>query len=222
MAAEQQVRIALDSGPSLVGDLNVPDGAVGAVLFAHGTGSGRRSPRNRAVAAQLGELGLATLLPDLLTDAEEAAERLGARLRFDIGVLAGRLGAALDRLTTLTPTAGLPVGLFGASTGAAAALAVAARRPDSVAAVVSRGGRPDLAGPLLGRVVAPTLLIVGGRDTTVLQLNRDAAARLAGPSRLEVVDGATHLFEEPGALTEVAGLAGRWFAAHLGVGAALP
>lgn len=195
----------------LAGDLAVPTGARGVVLFAHGSGSGRHSPRNRHVAAALGRADLATLLLDLLTDEEEAVDRDTAELRFDIALLAGRLAAALDWLTGDPRTARLPIGLFGASTGAAAALVTAGERPQQVAAVVSRGGRPDLAGPSLGLVQAPTLLVVGGRDRMVLELNRSAAEQLAVEHRLEVVPGATHLFEEPGALERVAALAADWF-----------
>jgi putative phosphoribosyl transferase len=195
----------------LAGDLAVPAGARGVVLFAHGSGSGRHSPRNRQVAAALGRAGLATLLLDLLTEEEEAVDRDRAELRFDIALLAGRLVAAMDWLAEDPRTQPLPIGLFGASTGAAAALVAAAERPQRVAAVVSRGGRPDLAGPSLGLVRAPTLLVVGGRDRVVLELNRSAAEQLGAEHRLEVVPGATHLFEEPGALERVAALAADWF-----------
>jgi putative phosphoribosyl transferase len=195
----------------LAGDLAVPAGARGVVLFAHGSGSGRHSPRNRLVAAALQQAGLATLLLDLLTAEEEAVDRDRAELRFDIALLAGRLEAAMDWLADDPRTAPLPVGLFGASTGAAAALVAAGDRPQRVAAVVSRGGRPDLAGPSLGLVRAPTLLLVGGNDRIVLELNRSAAGELRAEHRLEVVPGASHLFEEPGALERVAALAGDWF-----------
>jgi putative phosphoribosyl transferase len=211
---EQRVRLAAGR-VRLAADLAVPAAARGVVLFAHGSGSGRLSPRNRLVAAKLQRAGLATLLLDLLTAEEETAERAGGRLRFDLQLLAGRLAAALDWLATQRRTAALPVGLFGASTGAGAALLVAADRPAAVAAVVSRGGRPDLAGAVLGRVRAPTLLVVGGRDRSVLALNRAALEGLAGPARLEVVAGASHLFPEPGALERVAELAAVWFLAHL-------
>jgi putative phosphoribosyl transferase len=211
---EQRVRLAAGR-VQLAADLAVPAAARGVVLFAHGSGSGRLSPRNRLVATRLQRAGLATLLLDLLTDQEETAERAGGRLRFDVGLLAGRLAAALDWLATQRHSGGLPVGLFGASTGAGAALLVAADRPAALAAVVSRGGRPDLAGAVLSRVRAPTLLVVGGRDPTVLALNRAALQRLAGPARLEVVAGASHLFPEPGALERVAELAAAWFLAHL-------
>jgi putative phosphoribosyl transferase len=211
---EQRVHLAAGR-VQLAADLAVPAAARGVVLFAHGSGSGRLSPRNRLVATRLQRAGLATLLLDLLTDQEETAERAGGRLRFDVGLLAGRLAAALDWLATQRHSGGLPVGLFGASTGAGAALLVAADRPAALAAVVSRGGRPDLAGAVLSRVRAPTLLVVGGRDPTVLALNRAALQRLAGPARLEVVPGASHLFPEPGALERVAELAVAWFLAHL-------
>ena len=166
---EQRVRVAAGR-VRLAADLAIPAAAKGVVLFAHGSGSGRLSPRNRLVAAKLQQAGLATLLLDLLTAEEETAERAGGRLRFDVQLLAGRLAAALDWLATERRTGGLPVGLFGASTGAGAALLVAADRPAAVAAVVSRGGRPDLAGAVLGRVRAPTLLVVGTLDRTVLAL----------------------------------------------------
>ena len=202
----------LQAGPArLDGDLAVPADASGVVLFAHGSGSGRHSPRNRQVAATLGRAGLATLLLDLLTAEEETTDRQGGRLRFDVRLLAGRLLAAADWLATEQHTAGLPVGLFGASTGAGAALLAAAERPEGVAAVVSRGGRPDLAGAALDRVRAPALLIVGALDPQVLELNRAALDRLGGEARLEVVAGASHLFEEPGALERVAELAVGWF-----------
>jgi putative phosphoribosyl transferase len=193
-----------------------------SVVFAHGTGSGRFSPRNRAVARTLNAASLATLLIDLLTAEEEEADLRTAELRFDVGLLGERVVVATDWLALdasvgdLPPSLGrLPVGCFGASTGAAAALIAAARRPHRVAAVVSRGGRPDLAGDVLTRVTAPTLLIVGGRDTEVLRLNRLAQQRLGGESRLEIVPGAGHRFEERGALDRVAALARDWFVAHL-------
>jgi len=202
----------------LAGDLAVSAGARGVVLFAHGSGSGRHSPRNRHVAAVLGQAGLATLLLDLLTEEEEAVDRDRAELRFDIALLAGRLEGAMDWLSGHPTTAALRIGLFGASTGAAAALVAAAERPLRVAAVVSRGGRPDLAGPSLGLVRAPTLLVVGGRDRVVLELNRSAAEQLSAEHRLEVVPDATHLFEEPGALERVAALAADWFRRWLETG----
>jgi dienelactone hydrolase len=213
-AAEREVR--LQAGQvELDGDLEVPAGAAGVVLFAHGSGSSRHSPRNRQVAAALRQARLATLLLDLLTAAEEELDRATAELRFDVGMLAERLVAAVDWLLAEAATAGLAVGAFGASTGAGAALVAAVERPQAVAAVVSRGGRPDLAGAALAQVRAPTLLIVGGRDRQVLDLNRAALAELPPSSRLEVVPDATHLFEEPGALDQVARLAAAWFTRHL-------
>ena len=189
------------------------------VAFAHGAGSSRHSPRNQYVAGELAATGLGTVLADLLTPDEEEADSRTGRLRFDIDLLATRMTGLVDWLATDPGNAGLdagmPVGLFGASTGAAAALVTAAARPDTVAAVVSRGGRPDLAGPALSEVPQPTLLIVGGDDPEVLDLNRQVQDRLAGPNRLEVVPGATHLFEEPGALEQVAALARAWFATRL-------
>jgi pimeloyl-ACP methyl ester carboxylesterase len=185
------------------------------VLFAHGSGSSRHSPRNRAVAADLQGAGLATVLVDLLTPEEERLDARDGHLRFDINLLAARLIALTDWLGQNRTTADLGVGLFGASTGAAAALIAAASRPETVQAVVSRGGRPDLAGEFLRLVRQPTLVIVGGNDPTVSQLNRQAIAKLSGPTRLEVVPGASHLFEEPGALELVARLARDWFLAHL-------
>lgn len=217
---EERPVAAPAGGVILQGDLGVPAGAVGIVLFAHGSGSGRHSPRNRAVALALRERGLATLLADLLTTEEEAVDARTRHLRFDIPALAARLVALTEWLSQEPATRGLAVGHFGASTGAGAALVAAAERPGLVRAVVSRGGRTDLAGPALGRVRAPTLLIVGGADEAVLDLNRGALARLPGEARLEVVPGATHLFEEPGALEAVARLAGDWFAAHLAAGPA--
>jgi putative phosphoribosyl transferase len=208
--------IRLDLGPlTLEGDLCVPSGAFGIVLFAHGSGSGRHSPRNRFVARHLQRVGLATLLLDLLTEREEEAERAGATLRFDIGLLAERLVAATDWLARQRLTSPLGVGYFGASTGGAAALVAAAERPERAGAVVSRGGRPDLAGRALEFVRAPTLFVVGGRDVEVLALNREAMRHLDAEKRLEIVAGATHLFEESGALECVAGLAGDWFSRHL-------
>lgn len=205
------IPIGPEPGERLVGDLSLPTRARGIVVFAHGSGSSRLSPRNRHVAARLREAGFATLLFDLLTEAE-AADRANV---FDIPLLAGRIVAALDILAGRPDTANLPVGLFGASTGAAAALVAAAARPEGVAAVVSRGGRPDLAGDVLPRVRAPTLLIVGGDDTQVLMLNQTAFTSLHNPKAFEIVPGATHLFEEPGALDTVVALARAWFAAHL-------
>jgi putative phosphoribosyl transferase len=212
-----EVVVALDD-VSLPGDLVLPEGAAGIVLFAHGSGSGRRSPRNRLVAETLHEAGLGTLLIDLLTREEEEFDRVTAELRFDIALLARRVVGALDWLRG-GPAESLRIGVFGASTGAAAALEAAAARPDEVAAVVSRGGRPDLAGPALTHVRAPTLLIVGGADKLVLDLNRQALSLLRVEKRLEVIPGATHLFEEPGALEQAAHLAAEWFRRYLGDGA---
>ncbi|MFI8191850.1 dienelactone hydrolase family protein [Streptomyces sp. NPDC085946] len=197
-------------GRELVGDLAVPAPARAAVLFAHGSGSSRHSPRNRQVATGLRTAGLGTLLIDLLTEAEERQDLVTAELRFDIPLLGRRLMAAIDWLGAEPATRNLPLVLFGASTGAAAALVAAAGRPDRVLTVVSRGGRPDLAGDALDAVRAPVLLIVGGRDHEVLRLNQDAARRLHAPHALHVVPGATHLFEEPGALEEVTDAARRW------------
>jgi dienelactone hydrolase len=193
----------------------LPDGARGVVAFAHGSGSGRHSPRNRYVAEVLNDGGFATALADLLTEEEERVDLHTGQLRFDIALLATRVSAIVDWLGTRDDTTALSAGLFGASTGAAAALVAAAERPEAVRAVVSRGGRPDLAGDALPRVKAPTLLIVGGRDEVVLDLNRQAYEHLQSEKRLEVVPGATHLFEEPGTLERVAELATQWFSSHL-------
>lgn len=201
---------------TLHGDLTVPDGSRGIVLFAHGSGSSRHSPRNRYVAEVLRQARLGTLLMDLLTEDEEAADARTGHLRFDIGLLAGRLVAATDWLTAAPATARLAIGYFGASTGAGAALVAAAERPLVVRAIVSRGGRPDLAGDALRRVAAPTLLIVGSRDRPVIGMNREAMAEMRAEVKLEIVPGASHLFEEPGTLEIVAGLARDWFARHLG------
>ena len=199
------------AGVVLEADVSVPHGAAGVVLFAHGSGSGRFSPRNRYVAAELGKAGLATVLVDLLTAEEERDDRL----RFAIDLLAVRVIALTDWLARHEPTSTLSLGLFGASTGAAGALIAAAARPSEVDTVVSRGGRPDLAGEFLRVVDQPTLFLVGERDPEVLQLNRLAMQKLHGDGHLEVVPGATHLFEEPGALEEVARLARDWFLTHL-------
>jgi putative phosphoribosyl transferase len=186
------------------------------VLFAHGTGSSRHSPRNQYVARRLNELGLATLLLDLLTEGEDAAERRGGMLRFDIELLIERLGAGLAWLSDNEQTRQLPVGCFGASTGAAAALGLAGLQPDAIRAVVSRGGRPDLTPePLLNTVRAPILLIVGAADVPVIEMNRLALAQMRAPAELQIVPGASHLFEEPGALEQVAALACDWFVWHL-------
>jgi putative phosphoribosyl transferase len=211
---ERLVRVA--AGPvTLEGNLSLPERARGIVLFAHGSGSSRHSPRNRYVARVLNEAKLATLLVDLLTPDEEAVDLRTAHLRFDIGLLAGRLVGVTDWLTQYPDTRELRIGYFGASTGAAAALVAATQRPEAVGAIVSRGGRPDLAGPALARVRAPTLLIVGGNDFEVVELNRRAFALLRCEKQLEIVPGATHLFEEPGALEEVARLAREWFERYL-------
>jgi putative phosphoribosyl transferase len=212
---ERVVRIVTDE-VRLTGDLEVPDNARGVVLFAHGSGSSRHSPRNRHVAALLREAGLGTLLLDLLTPAEETVDVQTRHLRFDIGLLARRLVGATDWLAEDSETAGLDIGLFGASTGAAAALVAASERPELVRAVVSRGGRPDLARHALSGVQAPTLLIVGGDDLAVIPLNREALAQIKAEKDLVIVPEATHLFEEPGALDEVARLAADWFRGHLG------
>jgi len=211
---EQVVRVAAGS-VTLEGNLVLPDKVRGIVLFAHGSGSSRPSPRNRFVAQALQQGGLATLLIDLLTRDEETVDLRTRQLRFDIGLLAARLLAATDWLAQNSDTRNLRVGYFGASTGGGAALVAAAERPDAVGAVVSRGGRPDLAGPALSLVRAPTLLIVGGNDVPVIAMNRDALARLRAEARLEIVPGATHLFEEPGALEAVARLARDWFTRFL-------
>ena len=203
-------------GVELEGDLAVPPGARGIVMFAHGSGSSRHSSRNRFVAEALRQESLGTLLLDLLTVREEQIDSRTRHLRFDIGLLAGRLIGAMRWLDAQDDTRGLPVGLFGASTGAGAALVAAARRPDRVDAVVSRGGRPDLAGEDLPFARTPTLLIVGGLDTTVIELNRRAMEHMAhAPAELAIVPGASHLFEEPGALAKVAQLAGDWFVGYL-------
>jgi putative phosphoribosyl transferase len=203
------------AGVVLDADLGIPETTRGAVLFAHGSGSGRRSPRNRFVADELNRAGLVTVLADLLTAEEEQVDLRTAALRFDIDLLAERLIGLTDWAAHSESTAGLGVGLFGASTGAAAALIAAAGRPATVQAVVSRGGRPDLAGAHLREVRQPTLLIVGERDPLVIDLNRQAMRELGGESRLVIVPGATHLFEEPGALEQVAHLARVWFLGHL-------
>ena len=208
---EAALGIPADASVVLPGELIVPDGAAGVVAFAHGSGSSRLSPRNRRVASALRARGMATLLFDLLTE-PEAQNRANV---FDISLLAGRLEAAIAWLGSDERTAALPVGCFGASTGAAAALWAAADEPSRVAVVVSRGGRPDLAGPRLPEVRCPTLLIVGGADGAVLELNREAQRLLRCPNKLVVVPGATHLFDEPGALEQVADEAAVWFVRHL-------
>jgi pimeloyl-ACP methyl ester carboxylesterase len=204
------------AGVIIEGDLRVPDRAAGIVLFAHGSGSSRFSRRNRQVAGFLEGGAFATLLLDLLTPEEETVDVRTREFRFDIERLGHRVVAAVDWVDTYRQTTGLPVCCFGASTGAAAALIGAAERPDRVRAVVSRGGRPDLAGDALPLVQAPTLLIVGGADVQVIALNRAAMSRMTAPTRLEIVPGATHLFEEPGALEQVCRLAADWCRRHLG------
>ena len=200
---------------ALNADLRVPAGARGLVIFAHGSGSSRFSRRNRQVAEFLGHRGFATLLLDLLTTQEETVDDVTAEYRFDIARLGPRVSAAADWVATRPDIGALPIGCFGASTGAAAALIAAADRPAAIAAVVSRGGRPDLAGEALRRVEAPTLLIVGGHDEPVIELNRDAMRQMHAHVELEVVPGATHLFEEPGTLDQVADLAANWFTRYL-------
>jgi len=213
---ERDVSVSiLTTGATLRGTLNIPGDARGLVLFAHGTGSSRHSPRNRYVASVLREGGLATLLLDLLTEEEEAIDLRTRHLRFDINLLAERLVAVTDWLRGRPDTSTLSIGYFGASTGAGAALVAAARRPGAVGAVVSRGGRPDLASAALPAVSAPTLLIVGGYDLPVIEMNREALGRLRVEKELVIVPGATHLFEEPGTLEEVARLARHWFEHHL-------
>jgi pimeloyl-ACP methyl ester carboxylesterase len=203
-------------GVELGGSLGVPPGAHGLVIFAHGSGSSRFSPRNRAVARALREAELGTLLFDLLSEEEEARDVVSGELRFDIAFLARRLAAVTEWARSQEALAPLRFGYFGSSTGAAAALVAAALHPDLIHAVVSRGGRPDLAGPVLARVQAPTLLLVGGSDVGVMELNEHALARLEGLKDIRIIRGATHLFEEPGALEEVSRLAAEWFARYLG------
>jgi len=210
--------VHIEAGPvTLVGDLGIPEAAHGVVLFAHGSGSGRHSPRNRFVADVLRQAGLATLLIDLLTEQEEEEDRYTAHLRFDIELLAERLVGATDWLLHEPRTSSLGIGYFGASTGGGAALVAAVQRPDEVQAIVSRGGRPDLARAALEGVRTPTLLIVGSKDDVVIKLNRQAMARLPEmtESQLVIIPGASHLFEEPGTLDEVAQLARDWFRLHL-------
>lgn len=206
------IRVA---GVELDGDLTLPAHAGGLVLFAHGSGSSRHSPRNRAVADVLNQHGMATLLVDLLTSDEELVDEQARELRFDVGLLSERLVGIVDWLADQPETAALPLGLFGASTGAAAALVAAAARPEAVRAVVSRGGRPDLAGPALLEVRAPTLLIVGEQDQEVRRLNEQARKTMQVLADLRIIPAATHLFEESGALEEVAAQAGEWFGSYL-------
>jgi dienelactone hydrolase len=220
MRAHTTVRtrpVQIRAGAALIeGDLAVPERALGLVVFAHGSGSSRFSTRNRMVAQALEDGGLATLLLDLLTREEEAIDLRTREYRFDIDRLGHRVVAAIDWASGESGASALPIACFGASTGAAAALIAAAERPHAVRAVVSRGGRPDLAGDALPRVLAPTLLIVGGADDVVIELNRQAMRRMRGPVSLEIVPGATHLFEEPGTLEEVSRLALSWCRRHLG------
>lgn len=208
------VRLTLP-GAELEGFLTLPDEAAGLVLFAHGSGSSRHSPRNQYVAGILQSAGLGTLLTDLLTRDEDEIDQFTRQFRFDIGLLADRLAGAIDWLEQRPETQQLPIGLFGASTGAAAALQAAAARPERVRAVVSRGGRPDLAGAALARVRAPTLLIVGADDTPVIPLNEAALRQMDAPAELRLAPGASHLFEEPGTLAAASELARDWFVRHL-------
>lgn len=220
MSALRECLLSLRLGPNttLEGALCVPEGARGLVAFIHGSGSSRHSARNRAVATALQEGGLATLLFDLLTPDEEAIDAVTRHLRFDIELLSTRVVAVVDQLGHRPETKGLALGLFGASTGAAAALVAAAARPRRVEAVVCRGGRPDLAMSSLEQVAAPVLLLVGELDDIVVALNQSALTHLRGEALLELIPGATHLFEEPGTLALVAARASRWFRQHLGTG----
>jgi putative phosphoribosyl transferase len=214
--AMSEVPVRVSAGEvELDGDLTIPRGAGGVVVFAHGSGSSRKSPRNRQVAAVLRDAGMATLLFDLLTREEEAAERDTGELRFDIPLLADRLLGVTRWLQQQEDTKTLRIGYFGASTGAAAAIVAASRLPDSVGPIVSRGGRPDLAGEALRAILSPVLLIVGGEDRQVLELNEEAARQIRSTVDLEVIPGASHLFIEPGTLSEVARLASEFFALHL-------
>jgi len=215
MENERPIRLVVDGAP-LEGNLVIPKKSRGIVIFAHGSGSSRGSPRNRFVAGVLQAAGLATLLFDLLTLKEESIDAVSGHLRFDIDFLARRLIGAIDWIARNKDTQSLNVGCFGASTGAAAALVAAAERPQTVKAVVSRGGRPDLAASSLPRVQAPVLLIVGGLDTQVIELNRQAMEQLNSVKELALVPGATHLFEEQGALPQAASLAAAWFVKYLG------
>jgi len=212
---KQEVQVNVKPELSLAAILTIPVDAQGIVLFAHGTGSSRHSPRNQFVARFLNEARLATLLLDLLTPDEEEVDTRSHRLRFDIEMLATRLVGAIDWLTHQNDTRPLNIGLFGASTGAGAALVAAAHRSSLVSAIVSRGGRPDLAGETLKRVIAPTLLIVGGNDQAVIEINQQAQRYLNAPNRLEIIAGASHLFEEPDILETVASLAQKWFSKYL-------
>lgn len=213
--SDRSLKIPAGGDVVLEADVAIPKGSRGVVLFVHGSGSSRHSPRNRYVAGELQAAGLATVLADLLTAEEERVDARTAELRFDINLLAARVIALTDWLADNETIAGLGLGYFGASTGAAAALIGAAARPRHVDAVVSRGGRPDLAGDLLSQVRQPTLLLVGGKDEPVIGLNRSALRQLAGDARLEIVADASHLFAEPGTLEQVARLARDWFVQHL-------
>jgi putative phosphoribosyl transferase len=213
--SEEDLVIIEVGGVELSGNLKIPKGAKGIVLFAHGSGSGRLSPRNQYVAKVLREKNLGTLLFDLLTPQEEETERDTAHLRFDIGMLADRLVAVTDWLKRNPATQSLNIGYFGASTGAGAALVAASKRTKDIKAVVSRGGRPDLAKEALPEVRAPTLLIVGGNDIPVIEMNKEAQAKMRCKNKLVIIPGATHLFEEPGTLEKVAELAGQWFEQYL-------
>jgi dienelactone hydrolase len=214
---ETILKIALDD-VQLAADIMIPSNACGLVVFAHGSGSSRHSPRNRFVSSLLNEGRLATILLDLLTEEEEIEDRESAALRFDISLLAARLTQVTDWIAAQKHLMELPLGYFGASTGAGAAMLAAARRQIAVSAIVSRGGRPDLAGPALKQVHTPTLFIIGANDPAVIELNHKAFSQMPASrqSRIEVIPGATHLFEEPGALERVAELARAWFWQHLG------
>lgn len=211
---EKAVRLPIGAA-TLEGDLAIPEDAEGIVLFAHGSGSSRHSPRNRMVARALREDGLATLLMDLLTPPEETIDNVTRHLRFDIPLLAERVAGAADWLMQNPATGHLKIGYFGASTGAAATLVAATERSEFVRAIVSRGGRPDLAMRALPRIQAPTLLIVGENDSVVVEMNREAFRQIRAEKRLEIVAGASHLFEEPGTLEEVTRLASEWFQRYL-------
>lgn len=216
----ESAKVTIQAGEVLLeGNLSVPPHSKGIVLFAHGSGSSRHSPRNRFVADELNDAGLSTLLFDLLTTAEEDAEEdidlQTHKLRFNIPLLAGRLVGAVDWVRSQQELQHMKIGLFGASTGAAAALIAAAERPDDIAAVISRGGRPDLAGDLLPQVTSPTLMIVGGYDTPVISMNKAAGCQMRTHHQLEIVPGASHLFEEPGTLEAAAHLAKEWFCRYL-------
>ena len=220
MSVARAVPITLDAGAAtLSADLHVPDEAEGLVIFAHGSGSGRTSPRSESVARVIQYAGIGTLLFDLLTPDEAAEDALTGALRFDIAFLAERLSAVARRMRADEATRGLAIGYFGASTGAAAALAAAADEPDAIRAVVARGGRPDLAARFLPRVRAPTLLLAGGADTPVVYMNQRAYELLECEKQLTIIPGASHLFEEPGTLDQVARFAAAWFQRHLTTGA---